>query len=67
MPNLLINEINNVSLGEMTELPKEEQKMLLGGEMCIANSQAFSPGYVMSAPGGTLTCRSNGTWLYLKD
>jgi hypothetical protein len=63
MSNLLINEIKNSSSGKMNELSKEEQAMTLGGAECTYASLTYSPGSVISKPGGgTLTCGNNGSW-----
>lgn len=60
MSNLLINEIKNTSLEEMTELSKEEQEMTLGGAAtCTYASDTYSQGATLS---NGQTCQWDGTW-----
>ena len=63
MSNLLINEIEaELSLGEMVELSKETQESTIGGQNCTYAGLGYSPGSVVSMPGGNKTCQSDGTW-----
>jgi hypothetical protein len=49
---------------EIVELSAEELETVAGGETknCTYADKEYSPGSVLSMPGGDKTCRADGTW-----